>query len=170
LPREEELMRHVLLAAVLAAVPPFTMPADGPVELPFAEPAGEYGPGHRGVDLRVPPGSPVRAVASGRVAFAGPVAGARHVVVDHGDGLRSSYSYLQAVSVEAGAPVRGGEVLGKSGGEGPGHSPEVFHFGVRLQGRYVDPARYLPVARPRIRLAPVGDGPAGTCERVAAVH
>jgi murein DD-endopeptidase MepM/ murein hydrolase activator NlpD len=162
-------MRHVVLAAVLATAP-FTMPVEGPVARPYVEPAGEYGPGHRGVDLRVEPGTPVRAVASGRVAFAGPVAEGRHVVVDHGGGLRTSYSYLRAVTVEAGGSVRGGQPVGESGGEGPDHGPDVFHFGVRLHGRYVDPARYLPVARPRIRLAPVGDGPAGTCGRVAAVH
>src|SRR4051794_4300161 len=34
-------------------------------------PATVYGRGHRGVDLAAPPGSPVRAVAAGRVSFAG---------------------------------------------------------------------------------------------------
>jgi murein DD-endopeptidase MepM/ murein hydrolase activator NlpD len=163
-------MRHIVLAAVLAAAPPFTMPVAGPVDRPFVEPAGEYGPGHRGVDLRVPPRTEVRAAAPGRVVFAGTVAGALHVVVDHGDGLRSSYSYLRSVTVGTGDRVAGGGVVGDSGGRGPGHGPGVVHFGVRRHGRYVDPAGYLPAARPRIRLAPVGARPARTCSPVAAVH
>ncbi|MGX9228951.1 peptidoglycan DD-metalloendopeptidase family protein [Streptomyces albus] len=47
-------------------------------------PPQPWAPGHRGVDLAARPGQPVRAVADGKVSFAGKVAG-RGVVVDRAD-------------------------------------------------------------------------------------
>src|SRR5688500_8539778 len=111
-------MRHLLMAAVLIAAP-LSPPVNGPVVRPFEAPAGPYAAGHRGVDFAVPPGTPVRAAAAGTVVFAGPVAGARHVVVAHAEGLRTSYSYLRGVRVAVGDAVERGAVLGSSGGHGP---------------------------------------------------
>ena len=162
-------MRELLLAAVLAA-PTFSPPVDGRVERPYAEPAHEYGPGHRGVDFEAPAGTAVRVAGPGTVVFAGKVADGLHVVVDHGNGLRSSYSYLARVGVARGERLEARAVVGESGGRGAGHEPDVVHFGVRRHGRYVDPAEYLPAVTPRIRLAPVGAAPARTCTPVAAVH
>ena len=163
-------MREVFLAAVLAAAPALSPPVDGRVLRPYVEPAHEYGSGHRGVDFEAPPGTPVRVAAPGTVVFGGKVADGLHVVVDHGKGLRSSYSYLARVGVSRGERLEAGAVVGESGGRGAGHEPGVVHFGVRRHGRYVDPAEYLPAVTPRIRLAPVRAAPARTCTPVAAVH
>src|SRR5262245_36977721 len=77
-------------AGPLAGWPGWTRPVDGAVSRAFEEPAGPYGPGHRGVDLVAPPGTPVRAAGDGTVSFAGDVAGSMHVVVAHEGGLRTS--------------------------------------------------------------------------------
>lgn len=144
------MLRYVLAAAALSLLPP----VDGPVDRPFDPPARPWGPGHRGVDYRVPPGTPVRAAADGVVGFAGGVAGGLHVAVDHAGGLRSSYAYLARVDVVAGQGVVAGDTVGLSGGTGPGHGSGVVHFGVRQGGRYVDPLGLirLPI---RVRLAPL---------------
>jgi murein DD-endopeptidase MepM/ murein hydrolase activator NlpD len=152
-------LRIVLAAAALALVPP----VDGPVARPFDPPATRWGPGHRGVDYRVPPGTPVRAAADGVVGFAGGVAGGLHVAVDHPEGIRTSYAYLARVDVSAGQRLRRGDVVGLSGGSGPGHGPDVVHFGVRRRGRYVDPATLLSTAPLRVRLAPLEAGPPAPC-------
>ena len=73
---------------------------------PFA-PQGPYA-GHWGVDLQAEAGTPVVAVAAGVVTFAGPVAGRLSVTVHHGGGVRTSYSYLSAVTVAAGQAVAAG--------------------------------------------------------------
>jgi murein DD-endopeptidase MepM/ murein hydrolase activator NlpD len=145
-----EVLRYVLAAAALTLVPP----VDGPISRPFDPPARPWGPGHRGVDYRVPPGTPVRAAANGFVSFAGGVAGGLSVAVDHAGGLRTSYAFMERVDVVPGQRVEVGDVVGLSGGTGPGHGPDVVHFGLRRGGRYLDPLAFgaVPV---RVRLAPL---------------
>lgn len=128
-------------------------PVEASVIQPYA-PIGQYG-GHWGIDFAVPVGSAVRASDGGVVSFAGVVAGNRTLTVDHGGGLRSSYSYLSAIGVGAGSPVGRGERLGSSG---VAHGSEGVHFSVRIDGSYVDPARLLDCRRPNaaaaLRLVP----------------
>jgi murein DD-endopeptidase MepM/ murein hydrolase activator NlpD len=143
-------IRYVLAAAALTLVPP----VDGPISRPFDPPAGPWGPGHRGVDYRVPPGRPVRAAADGLVSFAGGVAGSLSVAIDHEGGLRTSYAFLARVDVVTGQRVSVGDIVGLSGGTGPGHGPDVVHFGLRRGGRYVDPLAF-GAAPVRVRLAPL---------------
>ena len=77
-----------------APTSPWLRPVPGAVAEPFVAPRSKYGPGHRGVDFVAAPGTPVRVAREGVVAFAGSVAGSLHVVVDHGDGFTTSYSFL----------------------------------------------------------------------------
>ena len=93
---------------------------------------GRYGPGNRGWEYATPPGTPVRAVAPGVVAFAGFVAGERYVSVLHSDGIRSTYSYLRSVEVTAGDRVAAGDVVGATGPR--------FQIGFRRGDVYLDPA------------------------------
>ena len=130
--------------------PVFRPPVDAPVIDPFRPPLDPYGPGNRGIEYDTEPGDTVRAAASGTVVFAGAVATALHVTVDHGGGLLSSYSYLQRISVRAGAAVARGAVIGIAGNR--------LHFGVRLDGGYTDPARFIGVRRVRLRLVPFDRG------------
>ncbi|QEV20516.1 M23 family metallopeptidase [Streptomyces alboniger] len=113
-------------------------------------PSTAYGAGHRGVDLSAPPGSPVRAVAPGRVSFAGRVAGRGVVSVElDGSGdppLRTTYEPVRA-TLKKGARVTAGEQVGIL--EGPtGHCPEAsevcLHWGLRRAGTYLDPLTLLP--------------------------
>jgi murein DD-endopeptidase MepM/ murein hydrolase activator NlpD len=131
-------------------------PVDGQVGRGFA-PTGRYS-GHWGVDWVVPVGTEVRAAAPGTVSFAGTVAGNLTVTVDHGGSLRTSYSYLSAVSVERSDPVTESTTLGASGA---GHGSPALHFSVRIGPTYVDPVAIIGcrLAKPAkaLRLVPVRD-------------
>ncbi len=132
-------------------------PVAGPVIRPFVAPASPFGPGHRGIDIGAPSGTPVRAPAPGVVTFAGTVAGSLFLTIDHGGGLRSSYSWLSGLVAHAGDRVSAGTVVAWSGGCHPGDARACLHFGVRAGDAYVDPMIYLgPVdVSDLIRLAPL---------------
>lgn len=98
---------------------------------------------HRGVDLDVPSGTPVRAMASGRVRFAGVMRGFGNVVwLEHRGGTLSVYAHLSSLGVRQGQPVRGGDVIGLSGATGDATTPHL-HFEVWRWGREVDPVPLL---------------------------
>jgi murein DD-endopeptidase MepM/ murein hydrolase activator NlpD len=107
-------------------------PVAAPVVDPFRPPPAPWGAGNRGIEYATEPGTPVVAAAAGEVVFAGAVAGSRHVVVLHADGLRTSYSFLAGIAVRRGRVVRAGEVLGTAGSR--------VHFGARAGDTYIDPA------------------------------
>ena len=125
----------------------FRPPVEAPVADPFRPPENPYGPGNRGVEYDTEPGDVVRAAASGTVVFSGAVAGSLYVTVDHGGGVVSTYSYVQRISVQAGTTVAPGQVIAVTG--------ERLHFGVRVNGSYVDPAGFIGVRRVRVRLVPL---------------
>ncbi len=105
----------------------------------FAAPSHDYGAGHRGIDLSAD--GEVRAPASGVVAFSGTVVDRPLVTIDHGGGLVST---LEPVSspLSPGDPIAAGDVVGtvSAGGHAP---PDAIHFGVRLNGDYVNPLLLL---------------------------
>lgn len=116
--------------------------AFGPRVLPNHPQAGTY---HNGVDLPVPEGTPVRAVASGkllRIQNSGP--GGLEVLVQH-DGYVSVYSHLASVVSSLGkSGVTAGDEVGIVGHTGISFGPHLF-FALLQEGRAVDPRPYLGV-------------------------
>ena len=130
-------------------------PVDGPVVRGYEPPKRPFGPRHLGLDFDARPGTPVRAAGDGVVAFAGLAGRSRAVAVEHPGGGRTTYAYLRRLTARPGAAVRRGDVLGFSGGDGPGHGSNVVHFGYRVNGRPEDPATLFQAPSPRISLAPL---------------
>ena len=98
---------------------------------------------HHGVDLDVPTGTPVAAMARGRVRFAGVMRGFGNVVwIDHPGGFLSVYAHLSTMSVAEGEHVDTGQRIGLSGATGNVTAPHL-HFEVWRWGRSVDPVPVL---------------------------
>ncbi|WP_399135093.1 M23 family metallopeptidase [Streptomyces sp. Li-HN-5-11] len=118
-----------------------------PVLRGWEPPATVYGPGHRGVDLGAAPGTPVRAVAAGRVSFAGVVAGRGVVAVElTGTGdppLRTTYEPVSA-SVGKGDEVEAGEVIGTVEPTGSHCTGVCVHWGLLRGETYLNPLLLLP--------------------------
>lgn len=98
---------------------------------------------HRGVDISVPLGTPVRAMAPGRVKFAGSQRGyGRVVIIDHGGGVRTVYAHLSEVRAREGQELSGRPVIGLSGNTGTSSGPHL-HFEVLRGGNAEDPVPLL---------------------------
>jgi murein DD-endopeptidase MepM/ murein hydrolase activator NlpD len=76
-------------ARARAAVQPgsYAWPVRGSVIRPFEEPSSPYGSGHRGIDIAAAFGTDMVAAQDGVVSFAGWVAGALFISIDHADGF-----------------------------------------------------------------------------------
>lgn len=131
------------------------------VERDWEPPPRDWAAGHRGVDLTVRRGRPVRAVADGRVSFSGKVAGRGVVSVElSGTGdppIRTTYEPVRP-SVHEGDEVRAGQRIATVS-DGPFHcAGACLHWGARRGERYLDPLSLLPDALLRSgpsRLLPV---------------
>ncbi len=96
-----------------------------------------------GIEIAAPAGSPVHAIASGRVLFAGWFRGyGQMVIVDHGSGDLSVSGYLDEIHVVAGDSVEGGQPIGSVGETGSASGPGLY-FEIRHDGKAVDPQLWL---------------------------
>lgn len=97
---------------------------------------------HEGADIAAPEGTPVFSVDAGRVEFVGWDGGyGLCVVVDHG-GYKTKYAHLHEKSVFVGETVTAGHPVGSVGSSGRSTGPHL-HFGVYVNGRWVDPEAVL---------------------------
>ncbi len=97
----------------------------------------------KGVDIRAVQGMPVRAVAGGKVAFAGWLRGYGNlVIVDHGDGFHTLVAHLADISCAVGDPILGGDDLGTVGDTGSLKGAYLY-FEIRQRGLAVDPALWI---------------------------
>ncbi len=102
---------------------------------------------HEGIDIAGRLGSEVIAVASGVVTWAGPRYGYGGLVeINHGNGYVTRYAHNKEVLVEVGQTVKKGDKIAKMGTSGRSTGPHV-HFEVLINGRPVDPAKFVRSAQ-----------------------
>ncbi len=93
---------------------------------------------HRAIDIANRTGSPIYAIDSGVVKYAGWYQWAgRAVIIDHGNGFESLYAHMNSVGVNPGATVQRGQVIGGIGctyGAGGRCTGPHLHLEVRLNG------------------------------------
>lgn len=96
-----------------------------------------------GVWIAAKAGTPVRAVASGRVVYVGWLH--RYgllVITEHKDGYYSLYGHNQEARVEVGTDVKAGQIIAHAGDSG-GHSQSGLYFELRKGKDPVNPLRWL---------------------------
>jgi len=107
-------------------------------------PTGSGSQLHIGQDYAMACGSPVRAAEDGTVVqseWAGH--SGQRVAIDHGNGVRTAYSHNSLLLARVGEEVKRGDLIALSGTTGNSTGCHV-HFEVYLNGKWVDPALYLP--------------------------
>jgi len=124
-------------------------PVQGSVAYRFGEAKPDVEDVWKGIGIGAPRGTPVAAVETGEVAWAGSrgVLG-QTVIIDHGGGYWSGYLYLQDLRVRMGDRVSGGQVIGHVGGDEGSPAGTHVEFQIYEPGRdgsprQVDPVRWL---------------------------
>jgi murein DD-endopeptidase MepM/ murein hydrolase activator NlpD len=107
-----------------------------------------FHPGHKGIDIEVPEGTPVVAAQAGTVIWSGysQFGGGLIVVLAHGGGWRTVYAHLSQSHVVCGQVVARGSQIGLSGKTGT--SWYHLHFAVERDANAYDPLDYLVVITP----------------------
>ena len=105
---------------------------------------GQMGEQHTGQDFAIACGNQVFSAAGGVVTFAGwhSYGGGNRVVVDHGNGLSTSYNHMSEISVKVGQKVARGDQVGVSGTTGASTGCHL-HFEVIVDDATVDPIDWL---------------------------
>ena len=108
---------------------------------------------HKGIDLAVPSGTPVRSLGDGRVIFAqeNDDPNSRcggNLQISYGEGLSSQFCHLRKINVRVGQRVSKGEVVGETGGgendrfKGTSTGPHL-HFAIKRNQVYQDPENFF---------------------------
>lgn len=127
---------------------PFARPTPDCMNSPFGvqrlhdgKPSGNY---HRGLDLRSPPGRPIRATAAGKVLIARKMAMPGNIVgIDHGQGLLTAYLHMSRIAVKEGTMVKRGQIVGYVGSTGFATGPHL-HWSMVVNGVAVTPLQWAP--------------------------
>ena len=126
-------------------------PASGLIEIGFGKvvnPRFNTVTFQKGLDIRASSGSPIRAVAPGRVVYASWLRGYGNlVIVDHGGGYHTVLAHLARFAAAVGSEVEAGAELGAVGDTGSLKGPYLY-FELRKNGIAVDPAGWLAASAP----------------------
>lgn len=128
-------------------------PCNGPITSPYGwrvHPIYKTQKFHNGWDIGVPIGTPVKAVADGKIYYAGRADGyGKMVVIDHGKingtTVTSEYGHISSWEVSSVQYVKQGQVIAKSGNEGTSSGPHL-HITIRegaYRGKAEDPSKYI---------------------------
>jgi murein DD-endopeptidase MepM/ murein hydrolase activator NlpD len=96
---------------------------------------------HKGIDFAAPRGTPVRAVAGGKVTFAGRQGGYGNIVcIDHPGPYDTAYAHLERIEkgLCQGDHVERGQIIGYVGSTGLATGPHL-HFELHKDGEYINP-------------------------------
>ncbi len=103
---------------------------------------------HHGVDYGAPIGTPVRAVADGRVISAGRAGAAGKMIkLRHSAGIVTMYLHLSRIRVKRGQWVQQGTTIGNVGSTGRSTGPHL-DFRVQRNGRYINPSSLKMYSEP----------------------
>lgn len=110
---------------------------------PRSSPTAGASSNHKGIDIPCPTGSDIVASAAGTVVVSQYSSSAGYyIMIDHGNGVSTVYMHNSQLVVSVGQSVEQGQVIAKAGSTGYSTGSHC-HFGVMINGSYVNPLDYL---------------------------
>ncbi len=119
-------------------------PITGTITSRFASISRVRTSAHTGLDIAASSGTPIKAAASGTVAFSGWKSnGAGYMVIlSHGNGVETYYQHCSALYVSTGDTVSQGDVIAAVGSTGNSTGSHL-HLEVRVNGVAYNPQNYV---------------------------
>lgn len=98
---------------------------------------------HKGMDIGASTGTNILAAASGEVIISTySYSAGNYIMMNHGGGVYTVYMHCSQLLASVGDQVSQGQVIAKVGSTGVSTGPHL-HFGIRVNGTYVNPANYV---------------------------
>jgi len=97
---------------------------------------------HQGVDLDTGTGWSVVAARAGTAYTSYSGTAGNYVTIDHHDGFKSIYMHLNGFAIGSGTNVSAGQLIGYTGSTGVS-TGDHLHFGISLNGVWVNPCNYV---------------------------
>jgi len=124
----------------------FIMPVEGKITSEFGvrrkvnDKARGY---HRGIDISAPLGSIIKASNAGKVVLVGEfILPGKVVIINHGQGIVSTYYHLSEILVQEDELVKKGQPIGKVGSTGVATGSHL-HWGMYIFGVDVNPLNFV---------------------------
>ena len=121
-------------------------PSSSRVTSPFggrSSPTEGASSNHQGMDIGAPSGSNIIAAAAGEVIISTySYSAGNYIMINHGGGVYTVYMHCSQLLASKGDKVTQGQVIAKVGSTGYSTGPHL-HFGIRVNGSYVNPANYV---------------------------
>lgn len=104
-----------------------------------------FSSGHPGLDLTAPKGSPIQAIAQGKVQMVAsyPFGFGKHILIEHDKGAKSLYAHLSKVEVKEGQIIDKNTIVGEVGSTG-WSTGNHLHLEISQDGTPVNPLDALP--------------------------
>lgn len=131
---------------------PISMPVRGPARMTSGfgarrDPFRRVLAMHTGLDFKGEVGRPVYAPATGKVVRAGWMGGyGRTIEILHDNGISTRYAHLSRIEIAVGDHVTRGKLIGRVGNTGRSTGAHL-HYETRINGKAVDPKRFLQAGR-----------------------
>ena len=98
---------------------------------------------HSGIDIGNSYGTSIYAADGGTVTYSGWMSGYGYlIIIDHGNGYQTYYGHNSSLAVSVGAKVHKGQLIARMGSTGRSTGNHC-HFGIKLNGTFVNPLNYL---------------------------
>jgi murein DD-endopeptidase MepM/ murein hydrolase activator NlpD len=107
----------------------------------FYRDSGEF---HGAIDIPGKQGQPIFATGEGTVIYGNNDPngfGSNWLIIDHGNGLRTTYGHMSERTVENGAKIKAGQQIGKMGNEGRSSGTHL-HYQITQNGKNIDPENF----------------------------
>ena len=99
---------------------------------------------HRGIDINAPSNTPIKSILDGYVIFSGWTLETGNTLgIQHGENLISFYKHNATLLKKTGSFVKAGEAVAIIGNSGTLSSGPHLHFELWLNGKPIDPTRYI---------------------------